>query len=545
MITVDHVKDLLVVRFKFSHEFVERIRKVPGRKWNPDAQHWTVPASEAKTLARAFEPFSLAIDPALLGETEEPELEVPKVPKRYIFKTEPYDHQRIAFSHAVTKKRFALLMEMGTGKTKVAIDALQYWYERKDWQVSLVLAPKAILHNWTREVEVHGRSLTARVIEGTPKQKVAIASTPKPGTVYVMNYEGLLNEDLFEALQRLPIGAMILDESTRIKNPKARQTKLSWKLGKHVPLKLVLTGTPITQSPLDAFGQFFFLDPAILRHTSYYSFRNEFAQLGGFNGKQVVAYRNLPRLKKRIHDHSFRVLKRDCLDLPPKVYRRITFKLDPKQMKVYEQMQSDAVVALKETTSVATNVLVKLMRLQQITSGYIGDEDGEVTHLPKNAKLEVAREVIEEVVEGGHKVIVWTRFRPDIELLSTALRKAKIDHVTFHGDTADRQGTIDRFQNERDVSVFLGQIQTGGMGITLTAADYVVYYSNSFSLQDRLQSEDRPHRIGQDAERVTYIDLVAEETVDELVLDAISQKKNVADYVTGDAKNILSQLERK
>ena len=367
---------------------------------------------------------------------------------------------------------------------------------------------------------------------------------------FVVNVEGLSSARAYEACERflqLHRCLMIVDESSRIKTPKARRTKNVIKLGQLAAYRRVMSGTPVTQGPLDLYTQFKFLDPGILGFSSFYAFRNRYAIMGGFNLKQVVGYANLEELVEIIEPYSYRKTKDECLDLPPKMWERLYVDLGKEQRVAYDQMKRDMVADHAGQKVSVTIVLTQMLRLQQIVGGFLPIvtynelTELEETHVEpirgKNAKIIALMEFLEDLAETS-KVIIWARFRAEIALIAETVD----DHfgpdswVEFHGGvkTGNRRTARQRFQDPDDpVRFFVGQTETGGLGITLTATDTVAYYSNSFRLESRLQSEDRAHRIGQD-KTVTYVDLVARDTLDEKLLTALRSKKNLADLITGD-----------
>jgi SNF2 family DNA or RNA helicase len=332
---------------------------------------------------------------------------------------------------------------------------------------------------------------------------------------------------------------MAIDESTTIKNPGAIRTKTIIGLGKNVSYKRILTGSPVTKSPLDLYTQCWFLDPWLLDQQSYYSFRTRYALTRKINvsGRQVeivVGYRNLGELSEKLKPFSHRVLKDDCLDLPPKTYMKRTIQLSEEQSKVYKQMKEIALATLNGKLTTTHNVITQLMRLHQITCGHFKSDDG-TTQTLKSNRLDELMDVLSEM-EG--KAVIWAHYRYDIEVIVEAIKKEYGDKsvVTYYGDTSteDRQKAIKLIQDPNSsVRFIVGTPQTGGYGITLTGASTMIYYSNGYDLEKRLQSEDRAHRIGQ-KKSVTYIDLIAEGTVDEKIVKALRTKVNIATEVLGE-----------
>ncbi|NDG31822.1 DEAD/DEAH box helicase [bacterium] len=332
---------------------------------------------------------------------------------------------------------------------------------------------------------------------------------------------------------------MAIDESTTIKNPEAIRTKTIIGIGRDVKYKRILTGSPVTKSPLDLFTQCYFLDPWLLDHQSYYSFKTRYAitkqiNVSGRMVHLVVGYRNLGELSDKIKPFSFRVLKDDCLDLPPKTFMKRIVQLSAEQKKVYDQMKQMALAILNGKMVTTATVLTQLMRLHQITCGHFKSDDGDIQIL-KNERLDELLDVLDEV-EG--KAVIWAHYRYDIEVIVEAIKKRYGDNtvVTYYGDTTteDRQKAIKLIQNpDSPVRFIVGTPQTGGYGITLTGASTMIYYSNGYDLEKRQQSEARIDRIGQE-KPMTYIDIIAEGTVDEKIVDALRKKVDIASKVMGE-----------
>jgi SNF2 family DNA or RNA helicase len=375
----------------------------------------------------------------------------------------------------------------------------------------------------------------------------------------VVNYEALRSPAIrakIEAAMRARATLMVLDEATRVKSPQAQQTQAAVTLGKLATRRVIMSGTPIASRPLDLYAQFAFLDKAILGQPTFAAFRARYAQLGGYaiNGRpvEIVGYQHLDELERNTAGFSRRVLKRDCLDLPPKVYETRQVALSPDQWDLYRAMRDELYVELEGGGTVsAPIVLTKLLRLTQITSGFVApDADpvdgrvGEARYIPGAAKVDAFLELLDDL-PPGEKVIAWCRFHAEMALLRERLADRKVGCVEVHGRVtgADRDEAIRRFQEDPAIQVLIGQQQTGGIGITLTAASVVVYLTNSYSWEVRAQSEDRAHRHGQ-TKSVTYIDLLATGpsggmTVDHAVLEAVTQKRDLAALVLGDFKKIL------
>lgn len=475
----------------------------------------------------------------------------------YEFETEPYDHQATTFAESWDMEWYAFLMEMGTGKTKVAIDTVGAQYEHGIINALLIVAPKSVYLNWIlREIPVH---MPRRIQEQTttafwrtaPSRKIrkqlqAVFEAPAADLrVLTVNVESLQKKDspamrVCETFLKEFDAMMVVDESTTIKNPKAQRTKNVLALGPHAVARRILTGSPVTRDPLDLFSQFGFLDTGILGTKSYYAFRAQYAimkrmEINGRSFSTVVGFRNLDELREKISPHSCRVLKKDCLDLPDKIYLRREVELTKEQARHYEELKRYAITVLDSGEEMSIQLKMTLdMRLHQIACGHATDDRGGVTELPTN-RLAALDEVI---AETDGKVIVWATYTTDIRRIARHLREkyGRDSVVEFYGATSleDRETGIDEFQDPASARrFFVANEQTGGMGVTLTAATVEAYYSNGTRYDLRLQSEDRPHRIGQQ-NNVTVVDIVAPGTVDEKRIKSLLTKEDVSMQITGD-----------
>ena len=474
--------------------------------------------------------------------------------KNYKFKTKPYEHQLKALEKSWASDTYALFMEMGTGKSKVLVDNIAILYDRGAIKGALIVAPKGVYKNWDAiEFPTHlpdHIECTKVLWEPTAtKKKQAELDTlfDDKGDlkILIMNVEAFSTSkglDFARSFLNIFVGRALIgiDESTTIKNPTAKRTKNILKIGDLAKYRRILTGSPVTKSPLDLFSQCEFLDPYHLGHASYYSFRARYANMvkRNFGGRQVqlvVSYRRLDELADILDKFSYRVLKEDCLDLPEKVFTKRLVELTPEQDKAYKQMKQMALAMLDNGEVMTTvNVMTQLMRLHQITCGHFKADDGTTTAL-KNNRMDALLQLLEET-DG--KVIIWANYREDIKNIVAALKKAYGDASTveYHGglDSTLRQEHIAQFQQKNGPTrYFVGNAQTGGYGITLTAANTVIYYSNSYDLEKRLQSEDRAHRIGQTGS-VTYVDLIAENTVDDKIVKSLRNKINIANEIMGE-----------
>ena len=449
------------------------------------------------------------------------------------------------------KEVFAYFMEMGTGKSKVLIDNISMLYDKGKINGALIIAPKGVYKNWyDSEIPTH---LTNHVQKKVvlwqalinKKQEEKLSVLFKPDTdLHIL----IMNVEAFSTKKALDFAAKFLschetlvavDESTTIKNPGAKRTKNILRLSRLSKYRRILTGSPVTKSPLDLYTQCHFLDPYLLEHQSYYSFRTRYALMktanfGGRSVNIVIGYRNLDELSEKLKPFSYRVLKDDCLDLPKKTFMKRIIQMTPEQNKVYQQMKKMALAELNGKVTTTMNVVTQLMRMQQITCGHFKADDGTTQEIKNNRITELV-DVVDEI-QG--KVVIWAHWRNDIETIVKHLKEEYGDNsvVTYYGDTTteERQEAIKKMQDPNSSVRFLvGTPQTGGYGITLTGASTMIYYSNGYDLEKRQQSEARIDRIGQ-KKPMTYIDIIAEGTVDEKIVTSLKKKVNIATKVMGE-----------
>jgi len=443
-----------------------------------------------------------------------------------------------------------ILWKMGTGKTKVLIDNLAMLYDKGKVNGALIVAPKGVVGTWyNNEIPAH----LPDHIENVPvlwQANITKEQSRKLGNLFKIGEELhilIMNVEAFSTTKGVDFARkflsshntlMAIDESTTIKNPKAKRTKSILKLSEMAKYRRIMTGSPVTKNPLDLYSQCEFLSPWHLDFQSYYAFRTRYAIMKNANiaGRQiqlVAGFQRLGELSEKLNPFSYRVLKSDCLDLPDKIYMKRQIKLSPDQFKVYDQMKKEALATLNGKKVTTVNALTQLMRLHQITCGHFTSDDG-MTQPIKNNRIDELMDVLEET-EG--KAIIWAHYQYDITNIIKEVIKVHGPGsiVDYYGLTPQdqRQKNIKKFQNDDKCRFIVGTPATGGYGITLTAANTVVYYSNGYDLEKRLQSEDRAHRIGQ-KRSVTYVDLICEETVDEKIVKALRKKINIASEVLGE-----------
>ena len=469
---------------------------------------------------------------------------------KYKFKTKPYEHQLKALEMSCNRETFAYFMEMGTGKTKVLIDNMAMLYDKGKIDGALIIAPKGVIGTWYNQelpahLVDHIENVTvlwqANITKSQSRKLGTLFKTGEELHILIMNVEAFSTQKGTQFAQKFMLAhktLMVIDESTTIKNPKAKRTKNILQLADQSQYRRILTGSPVTKNPLDLFTQCYFLDPYHLDHQSYYSFRTRYAimktaYIAGRSIQLVAGFKHLDELAEKLKPFSYRVLKQDCLDLPDKIYMKRVISLTEEQQKVYKQMREEALATLNGKTVTTMIALTQLMRLHQITCGHFVADDG-TTQKIKSNRLNELMDVLEEI-EG--KAIIWAHWQADIKNIVKEIKKVHgpCSVVDYYGLTPQdqRDKNRDAFQNDSKVRYLVGTPATGGYGITLTAANTVIYYSNGYDLEKRLQSEDRAHRIGQH-KPVTYVDILAEETVDEKIVQSLRKKINIASQVLGE-----------
>lgn len=469
-------------------------------------------------------------------------------------RTVPFSHQRHALARAEAHPAFALLMEQGTGKSKVALDRGQQLAAAGQLDLILIVAPNGVHRNWIDDqVPLHVGLPYCAAVWGSAMRKSQQEQLER-----TMAFPGLkiiaLNVEAF-SLQKAPLFTanllrrfrtlLLVDESSMIKHISSKRTKTLIKLGRLAAFRMILSGTPVTQGPLDLYSQFQFLGPGHLGFNSFTAFKAHYAEwrqrsLGGRNFQELVRYRNLDELKRLAGALSFSVRKDDCLDLPEKQYVLRGIEMAPEQRRIYNSVKTQILTQLSAGNLTVAHALTRLTRLSQITGGFVQADDGDaVTPLPDNPKREALKALLEDL-PSHEKVIIWARFIPELRMIAAMLPGAA--HWWGEIDDGSRAEGKRRFQEDADCRYFIGNPKSAGYGLTLTAASHVVYYSNDFSLEARLQSEDRAHRIGQH-KTVVYTDLVVNDSLDRRVLAILSSKRDMATVFStvGSIKELLDE----
>ena len=459
----------------------------------------------------------------------------------------PYDHQRRAFSF--TCQTFglaghdpppscgaALLMEMGTGKslTTIAV-AGRLWLDHKIERM-LIVAPLSILGVWQEEFRKFADfEYLLIVLNGSESKKIEkLRQMPKSGLqVAVINYESAWR--LEKELAAWDADLIVCDEGHKIKTHNIAASKCMHHLGVRARYRMLLTGTIITNKTIDVFSPYKFLNPAVFGN-SFYAFRNRYFDMTGYGNHTPVLKANMAEeLTRRIHGIAFRATKAECLDLPETTEIVRTVELEPQAQRLYQQLVRDSFVSLKDGEVTAVNVLTRLLRFSQLTGGFLRGDDGSRTELVSSAKMDALLDIVDCAAEEGGKLVIIARFLPEIDAITAMLERKAIGYSLITGAVKDRDAQVRRFQTDLEVTVFVGQIATAGLGITLTAADKMVFYSLDYSMSNFEQTKARIHRVGQ-RNPCTYIYLVADGTVDGKVLKALRDKADLAKALIDDCR---------
>ena len=560
------MKDGRIVLAQIEQARMDKLKKTGLLRWNRRERTYSAPVSLdlLDTLAGIF-PLPDTVEAerrrlaGIVRQLDAQRAAAEPVPlTSYPVRAKLFRHQVRAANMALIQLSskpsagFGLLFEMGCGKTLTAIAIMGALYRQRRITRVLVVAPSSVCSVWPHDLAAFAAfPYEVRVLLGEKKQRLeALHSlTDYPNTanrllIAVINYEATHREGIFEALDGYAADLIVCDESQRIKNPRAAQSRAVQMLGDRAACRLILSGTPVQNSVIDLYSQYRFLDPGVFG-ANFYAFRNRYCQMGGYGGHEVVGYQHMDELTRKEHSIALRVTKAECLDLPGQTFVRRYVQLEPAARRLYTQIARASCAELENGEHVtASIVLTKLLRLMQLTGGFVQADGGDRPRPTGSAKLDALADILEDYVqEAGQKLVVFARFRPEIAAICQLLEQRGIRYGRIDGEVPmDQRGAVvEEFQNDPGVKVFVAQIQTAGLGITLHAASAAVFYSLDFNYANYAQALARIHRIGQ-ARPVTYIHLLAGHTVDERVLDALERKEDLArtivdgwkDYFQGD-----------
>lgn len=460
----------------------------------------------------------------------------------------PWKHQLEAINRAKNRKYFALFMDMGVGKSLTAINILRHWcFQEKKVLNTLILCPLIVIDQWEAEIKVNSRAAGYVVkLTGTGKareKKLKESLADGGGKIYITNYETLLMKNVFGMFLKTGINVLICDESHKLKSYNAKRTKKCTELADHAKYRLILTGTPILNTPMDIFSQYRILDNGAAFGNNFFQFRARYfydANAMMPRHKYFPNWKPMQGLEENfnriIHDTGMQVKKAECLDLPPLVKLEMPVGLNPEQFKAYKEMSEEFITYIDSSVAIASIALVKCLRLQQIISGHITLETGvrnKVHRFENVPRLKALGELL-ETITVENKVIVWAAFKENYIQIKALCEKLGVKSVEIHGGLTAKQKTesIEGFRNDPTVKVCIANQKAGGVGLNLIEASYSIYYSRTYSLEDDLQSEARNYRGGSEIHsKVTRIDLVTPGSIDQVILTALRKKFNMANNI--------------
>lgn len=549
----------------------QRLKNISGLRWNRTTRCMVGPVSLnlLDGLARYYKlPADMETKRQRLGKTRreidaERLAEDPAPLLPYPVKANLYKHQirganmaLRAFGALDAKTPgggFGELFEMGCGKTLTTIAVAGALYNLGKIDRVLVVAPTSVCSVWPHDLNQFATfPWEARVLLGDKKKRLKalneLENWPfKALRIAVINYESTHRDGIFEALVAYKPDLIVCDESQRIKNPSAAQSKALHKLGDAAPFRMILSGTPVQNNAVDLYSQYRFLDPAVYG-ANFYAFKNRYCIMGGYGQHQIVGYRNMDELVEKEHSVAYRVTKEECLDLPQQTFINRYVQFTDAEQAIYEQLRKSSFLELETGENVtATTILTMYLRLMQLTGGFLTADESTRPKQVNTAKLDALADIVDDyVVDAGKKLVIFARFRAEIAAIENLLRLRKIQYGSIYGDVPmeERGKIVDDFQTNPDTKVFVAQIQTAGLGITLHAASTAVFYSYDYNYANYAQALARIHRIGQRLP-VTYIHLVVDDSIDEKILAALENKEDMAKTVVDSWREVLTAPEKR
>lgn len=556
---------------EFSNLDFQRLKNISGLRWNRTSRCMVGPMSLnlLDGLARYYKlPADMETKRQRLGKTRreidaERLAEDPAPLLPYPVKANLYKHQirganmaLRAFGALDAKTPgggFGELFEMGCGKTLTTIAVAGALYNLGKIDRVLVVAPTSVCSVWPHDLNQFATfPWEARVLLGDKKKRLKalneLENWPfKALRIAVINYESTHRDGIFEALAAYKPDLIVCDESQRIKNPSAAQSKALHKLGDAAPFRMILSGTPVQNNAVDLYSQYRFLDPAVYG-ANFYAFKNRYCIMGGYGQHQIVGYRNMDELVEKEHSVAYRVTKEECLDLPQQTFINRYVQFTDAEQAIYEQLRKSSFLELETGENVtATTILTMYLRLMQLTGGFLTADESTRPKQVNTAKLDALADIVDDyVVDAGKKLVIFARFRAEIAAIENLLRLRKIQYGSIYGDVPmeERGKIVDDFQTNPDTKVFVAQIQTAGLGITLHAASTAVFYSYDYNYANYAQALARIHRIGQRLP-VTYIHLVVDGSIDEKILAALENKEDMAKTVVDSWREVLTAPEKR
>lgn len=549
----------------------QRLKNISGLRWNRTtrcmvgpvslnlldglARYYKLPA-DMETKRQRLGKTRREIDAERLAEDPAPLLPYPVNANLYKHQIRGANMALRAFGALDAKTPgggFGELFEMGCGKTLTTIAVAGALYNLGKIDRVLVVAPTSVCSVWPHDLNQFAAfPWEARVLLGDKKKRLKalneLENWPfKALRIAVINYESTHREGIYEALAAYKPDLIVCDESQRIKNPSAAQSKALHKLGDAAPFRMILSGTPVQNNAVDLYSQYRFLDPAVYG-ANFYAFKNRYCIMGGYGQHQIVGYRNMDELVEKEHSVAYRVTKEECLDLPQQTFINRYVQFTDAEQAIYEQLRKSSFLELETGENVtATTILTMYLRLMQLTGGFLTADESTRPKQVNTAKLDALADIVDDyVVDAGKKLVIFARFRAEIAAIENLLRLRKIQYGSIYGDVPmeERGKIVEDFQTNPDTNVFVAQIQTAGLGITLHAASTAVFYSYDYNYANYAQALARIHRIGQRFP-VTYIHLVVDGSIDEKILAALENKEDMAKTVVDSWREVLTAPEKR
>lgn len=549
----------------------QRLKNISGLRWNRTTRCMVGPVSlnlldglarfyklpaDMETKRQRLGKTRREIDAERLSEDPAPLLPYPVNANLYKHQIRGANMALRAFGALDAKTPgggFGELFEMGCGKTLTTIAVAGALYNLGKIDRVLVVAPTSVCSVWPHDLNQFATfPWEARVLLGDKKKRLKalneLENWPfKALRIAVINYESTHREGIFEALAAYKPDLIVCDESQRIKNPSAAQSKALHKLGDAAPFRMILSGTPVQNNAVDLYSQYRFLDPAVYG-ANFYAFKNRYCIMGGYGQHQIVGYRNMDELVEKEHSVAYRVTKEECLDLPQQTFINRYVQFTDAEQAIYEQLRKSSFLELETGENVtATTILTMYLRLMQLTGGFLTADESTRPKQVNTAKLDALADIVDDyVVDAGKKLVIFARFRAEIAAIENLLRLRKIQYGSIYGDVPmeERGKIVEDFQTNPDTKVFVAQIQTAGLGITLHAASTAVFYSYDYNYANYAQALARIHRIGQRLP-VTYIHLVVDGSIDEKILAALENKEDMAKTVVDSWREVLTAPEKR
>lgn len=549
----------------------QRLKNISGLRWNRTtrcmvgpvslnlldglAHYYKLPA-DMETKRQRLGKTRREIDAERLAEDPAPLLPYPVKANLYKHQIRGANMALRAFGALDAKTPgggFGELFEMGCGKTLTTIAVAGALYNLGKIDRVLVVAPTSVCSVWPHDLNQFAAfPWEARVLLGDKKKRLKALNELKNWPfkalrIAVINYESTHRDGIFEALAAYRPDLIVCDESQRIKNPSAAQSKALHKLGDAAPFRMILSGTPVQNNAVDLYSQYRFLDPAVYG-ANFYAFKNRYCIMGGYGQHQIVGYRNMDELVEKEHSVAYRVTKEECLDLPQQTFINRYVQFTDAEQAIYEQLRKSSFLELETGENVtATTILTMYLRLMQLTGGFLTADESTRPKQVNTAKLDALADIVDDyVVDAGKKLVIFARFRAEIAAIENLLRLRKIQYGSIYGDVPmeERGKIVEDFQTNPDTKVFVAQIQTAGLGITLHAASTAVFYSYDYNYANYAQALARIHRIGQRLP-VTYIHLVVDGSIDEKILAALENKEDMAKTVVDSWREVLTAPEKR